>query len=119
MMTGSQISRLCELMTLQSLCNVGNHISLIIISMISCQWAVVCFNPLNLQSVITYEMTTVSHPVSHLLQFHTSQQPNYSCEINERHRGVVGEPLITPTDNSVVRGRCVCVSVCVCVCVCE
>ena len=114
-MTGSQISLLCEFMTLQSHCNVGKNISLIIISMISCQWAVGCFNPLNLQSAITYEMTTVSHPFSHLLQFHTSHRPNYSCEINERRGGVVGAPLITPTDNSVVRGTDVCVWACECV----
>lgn len=54
------------------------------------------FNPPRLQSAITYEMTTVSHPVSHLPWFHTSQQPNHSCEINERRWGVVGDSLITP-----------------------
>lgn len=54
------------------------------------------FNPPSLQSAITYEMTTVSHPVSHLPQFHTSQQPNHSWEINERRWGVVGDSLITP-----------------------
>lgn len=54
------------------------------------------FNPPSLQSAITYEMTTVSHPVSHLPWFHTSQQPNHSCEINERRWGVVGDSLITP-----------------------
>lgn len=45
------------------------------------------FNPLGLRSPITYEMTTVSHPVSHLPRFHTSLQPNHSCEINERRWG--------------------------------
>lgn len=55
------------------------------------------FNPPSLQSAITYEMTTVSHPVSHLLWFHSSQQPNHSWEINERRWGVVGDSLITPT----------------------
>lgn len=54
------------------------------------------FNPPSLQSAITYETTTVSHPVSHLPRFHTSQQPNHSCEINGRCWGVVGDSLITP-----------------------
>lgn len=53
-------------------------------------------NPPSLQSAITYETTTVSHPVSHLPWSHTSQQPNHSWEINERRWGVMGDSLITP-----------------------
>lgn len=53
-------------------------------------------NPPSLQSAITYEMTTVSHPVSHLPWSHTSQQRNHSREINERRWGVMGDSLIAP-----------------------
>lgn len=63
------------------------------------------FNPPSLQSAITYEMTTVSHPVSHLPWFHTSQQPNHSCEINERRWGVVGDSLITPAHTVLYSGN--------------
>lgn len=71
------------------------------------------FNPLGLRSAITYEMTTVSHPVSHLPWFHTSQRPNHSWEINERRLRCAGRfSNYTRTYGTVVRGidrLCACV----------
>lgn len=72
------------------------------------------FNPFGLWSPITYEMTTVSHPVSHLPRFHTSLQPNHSCEINERRWG--GTSTNCNNAYCIVIGGTLCLcSLCVCV----
>lgn len=82
----------------------GSQVAHVISGAISCRW-----DPFP-QSALTYEATTLSHPVSHVLRFHTcwwrrrkkrKVGANHSWEINERRWGVMRDSLIIPAHTIV------------------